>query len=157
MTDNTKAEGQGPATQAVTANEGDVGSVRPLPVCPLCSAQLVTLSDHCQFCSGDLRLLMRVTQMADRYFNLAVVAARERRWWEAAEHLAVTLALREDDVDALMLLGKVRRRGRKGDLAKAAWGEALRHAPDRADIRQTIDWASRASSAHRRKGNRPPQ
>ncbi len=157
MADNATAAGQGPATQAVTTNDGDPCPTRPLPVCPLCSEQLVTLSDRCPFCFGDLRLLMRLVQMADRYFNLAVVAAREKRWWEAAEHLAVTRALREDDVDALMLLGKVRRSGGQHDLANAAWQEALRHAPDRADIRQAIDWASRSMSVHHRKGKRPPR
>lgn len=151
MTDDATADGQGPNPLAATANDGAVARTRPLPVCPLCGKQLVNLGDRCQFCSGDLRLLIRVVQMADQYFNRAVVAARRRRWWEAAENLAVTVALREDDVEALILLGKVRKRGGKDDLAKAAWAEVLRYAPDQCDT--TIDGAGHppASARHKSK------
>jgi len=88
--------------------------------------------------------------MADAYFNLAVAAARKKEWWLAAEHLAVTLALRANDVDALVLLGKVRGYGKEPALAVAAGEEALRLEPDRADAQLVIDRFSRRSRQHKR-------
>jgi cytochrome c-type biogenesis protein CcmH/NrfG len=80
--------------------------------------------------------------MADAYFNLAVAAARKGEWWRAAEHVAVTLALRVDDVDALVLLGKIRSRCKQPALAMAAFQEALRLAPERADAKLILDQMS---------------
>jgi len=98
--------------------------------------------------------LLRVVEMADAYFNRAVLAAREENWWEAAEHLAVTLALRADDIDALVLLGKIRVRQKRRDLAVAAWQEALRLAPHRADAELAIDRVTQRSRGRSRQNNR---
>jgi tetratricopeptide (TPR) repeat protein len=134
-----------PAAQALSAGT----PARPLPACPLCGAQLLVLSEQCQSCGGGLLPLLRVAELADAYFNRAVTAARDKKWWLAAEHLAVTLALRPDDVDALMLLGKIRWRQRMRELAVAALQEALRLAPHRADIKSVIDLVKRKN--HRRR------
>ena len=136
-----------------TADASDAGPpARPLPApaCPLCGVQLVVLSERCQSCGGGLGPLLRVVEMADAYFNLAVAAARKKEWWLAAEHLAVTLALRANDVDALVLLGKVRGYGKEPALAVAAGEEALRLEPDRADAQLVIDRFSRRSRQHKR-------
>ena len=124
----------------LTADAPDTGPPgRPLPACPLCGVQLVVLSERCQSCGGGLVSLLRVIEMADVYFNQAVAAAREKNWWLAAEHLAVTLALRADDVDALVLLGKVRGNGHEPGLAVAACQEALRLEPDHTDAKLVLD------------------
>jgi len=93
--------------------------------------------------------------MADVYFNQAVAAAREKNWWLAAEHLAVTLALRADDVDALVLLGKVRGNGKEPGLAVAACQEALRLEPDRADAKLVLgQFSPRPPKRRARQGKR---
>lgn len=146
-----------PATASrPAADVPDVGApARPLPACPLCGVQLVALSERCQSCGGGLVSLLRVVEMADAYFNQAVVAARKKEWWLAAEHLAVTLALRADDVDALVLLGKVRGHGKQPALAVAACQEALRLAPDRTDAKLVLDRFSRRSRPHKQKRRSP--
>lgn len=146
-----------PTTESRPAVEApDAGApARPLPACPLCGVQLVVLSERCHSCGGGLVSLLRVVEMADAYFNQAVVAAREKNWWLAAEHLAVTLALRADDVDALVLLGKVRGKGEQPRLAVAACQEALRLAPDHADAKLVLDRYSRRSQPHKRRRRSP--
>lgn len=96
--------------------------------------------------------LQNVVEMADDYFNQALAAARNGEWWLAAERLAVTLALRADDVDALVLLGKVRGNGKQRALAVDACQEALRLAPERADAKQILDrFSPRRSHPHKRR------
>jgi tetratricopeptide (TPR) repeat protein len=109
-----------------------------VPSCPFCRAELSALTEQCPSCRGDLGPLLRVTVLADVYFNTAVAAARQSRWPLAAEQLAVTLALRPDDVDAWVLCGKIRfARGQRAG-AVGAWREALSLAPERDDIRATL-------------------
>lgn len=122
---------------------------RPLPACPLCGEQLAILSERCQSCGGGLGPLLSVVEMADAYFNLAVAAARNKQWWRAAEHLAVTLALRADDVEALVLLGKVRGHGKQPALAVDACQQALRLVPDHPDAQQVLNRFSRRSRPHK--------
>lgn len=151
------APGSTPTESTPVPDESSIGApdpgvpARPLPACPLCGVQLVVLSERCDACGGALVSLLRVVEMADAYFNQAVVAAREEQWWLAAEHLAVTLALRADDVDALVLLGKVRGRGKHPALAVAACEEALRLDPGRADAKLVLDRYSRRSRPHKRR------
>jgi hypothetical protein len=147
------AEPTAESMPAADAPDADAPA-RPLPACPLCGAQLVVLSERCPSCGGGLIPLLRIVEMADAYFNLAVAAAREKKWWLAAEHLAVTLALRADDVDALVLLGKVRWCQRQRDLGVAAWQEALRLAPDRANVKLALDWVAPSSRPRRQKSRR---
>ncbi len=146
MTAEPTSESRSPATAS-----GSGAPAHPLPACPLCGAQLVVLFKRCPSCGGGLVPLLRIVEMADAYFNQAVAAAREEKWWLAAEHLAVTLALRADDVDALVLLGKVRGNGEEPGLAVAACEEALRLAPDRADAKLVLDRFSRQSRPHKRR------
>lgn len=128
-----------PTTEVPASTAGDGGMARTLPTCPLCGAQLLLLRERCRSCGGVLLPLLQVQEMADGYFNRAVVAARGESWAEAAEHLAVTLALRDDDVDALVLLGKVRFSQGQHDQAVTAWHKALHLAPDRTDAKLAID------------------
>jgi tetratricopeptide (TPR) repeat protein len=108
-------------------------------VCPLCSVELAGIpTDRCPGCRGDLRPLRRIGELADHHFNAAVQAARARRWGVAAEHLAVTLALAPDDVDALVLLGKVRWHEGQRENSRSAWKEALRLDPNRQDARAGV-------------------
>jgi lipopolysaccharide biosynthesis regulator YciM len=153
-----------PATESRMPMEQATGAAtlgRPLPACPLCGAQLSALFERCPSCGGGLLTLLRVAELADFYFNQAVTAAREEKWWQAGEHLAVTLALRPDDVDALVLLGKIRCQQQirgSGDLAVATWKKALCLAPDRTDIKSAIDSVTRArgkiTRARGKKGKR---
>jgi tetratricopeptide (TPR) repeat protein len=113
-------------------------------VCPLCRAELAGLPDRCPGCGGDLRPLARVGELADCHFTAAVRAVRDRRWGTAAEHLAVTLALAPDDVDALVLLGKVRWREGQRENARAAWADALRLDPNREVARVGVEHADAA-------------
>jgi hypothetical protein len=97
-----------------------------VPACPLCGWQPPSFDDRCARCDGDLRPLRAVAELGDRHFNEAVTLARRRRWREAAEHLAVTLALAPDDVEALVLLGKVRLRQKGGTVGAVAALERAR-------------------------------
>lgn len=107
-------------------------------LCPLCREPSAQLSDSCARCGGDLTPLAILGNLADHHFNRAVAAARTKDWEEAAEHLAVSLALRPDDVEAIVLLGKARfRRNRRSDAA-ALWGEALRLEPGRVDVQALV-------------------
>jgi hypothetical protein len=67
--------------------------------------------------------------------------ARARRWHRAAEHLAVTRALSPNDVDAIVLLAKVRYRQQGGQRAEAGHllQRALELAPDREDVRAALE------------------
>lgn len=150
MTTEPTAEAATPATEPSSTG----APAPPLPACPLCGAQLLVLAKRCQSCDGGLLPLLRVTELADAYFNRAVAAARDKKWWQAAEHLAVTLALREDDVDALVLLGKIRHGQKQRELALAAWQEALRLAPDRADAKLAIERIDQRSRRRSRQDNR---
>ena len=106
--------------------------------CPLCGAAQPVPADSCPDCHGDLRPLLRLADLADWHFNQALAATGGRHWSTAAEHLAVTLALRPDDVDALVLLGKVRLRQRRRLRALDAWHQAATLAPHRPDIPEAI-------------------
>ncbi|MGH3611461.1 MAG: hypothetical protein ACRDRK_02345 [Pseudonocardia sp.] len=147
MTTEPTAEATTPATESPSTGA-------PIPACPLCGAQLLVLAKRCPSCDGGLLPLLRVTELADAYFNRAVAAARNKKWWLAAEHLAVTLALREDDVDALVLLGKIRLRQDQRKLAVATWQEALRLAPGRADAELAIGRITQRSRRRSRQDNR---
>jgi tetratricopeptide (TPR) repeat protein len=120
-----------------------------VPSCPHCSTALAALPDRCSRCAGDLRPLARIVDLADRRFNDGLAAARRRRWREAAEHLAVTLALRPDDAGAWLLLGKVRFRQHDRVAARAAIEQALRIAPDHADALAALQ---RLAAPPRRRG-----
>ncbi|MGH3784984.1 MAG: hypothetical protein ACRDRG_00160 [Pseudonocardiaceae bacterium] len=143
------------AESTIESRQAPDAVARPLPACPLCGVQLMVLSERCRSCGGGLVSLLRVVEMADAYFNQAVAAARERKWWLAAEHLAVTLALRPDDVDALVLHGKVRGQGKQRELAVAACQEALRLAPDRADAKLILGRYSRQPRPRKRRRSSP--
>ena len=125
-------------------------------VCPLCRGRRRTGTDRCTECQGDLRLTLVLSDLANWYFNLAVVAARSRQWRKAAEHLVVTLALAPDDVGALVLLGKVRCRQHRQAQALQLWNRARELAPDRADIAQAIESLTPAATGGRPKP-RPPR
>jgi hypothetical protein len=103
-------------------------------ICPLCEKPAPELTERCAECDGDLRPLLRLADLADWHFNQAVVAAHAKNWTIAADHLAVTLALNSDDVDSLVLLGKVRHHQHQHSLARQAWEQAHHMAPDRPDI-----------------------
>lgn len=103
-------------------------------ICPLCEKPSPEPTERCAACDGDLRPLLRLADLADWHFNQAVVAARAKDWTIAADHLAVTLALNSDDVDGLVLLGKVRYHQQQHRLARQAWEQAHHIAPDRPDI-----------------------
>jgi hypothetical protein len=97
----------------------------PAPVvCPLCGADLRELSELCPTCRGDLRPLRGVANLADHHFNEAVRAARTGRWSVAAEHHTATLAISPRDVDAMVLLGKVRYRQARYAAAAEIWRDA---------------------------------
>jgi tetratricopeptide (TPR) repeat protein len=113
--------------------------------CPLCGRTLTAPAPECPVCRGDLRPLARIAALADEHFNRAVALARRQQWHGAAEHLAVTRALSPHDVDAIVLLAKVRYRQRGGQRAEA--GRLLRRAvelaPDREDVRAALEEAAR--------------
>ncbi|AZM49746.1 hypothetical protein DMB38_31755 [Streptomyces sp. WAC 06738] len=113
--------------------------------CPLCGRALAALVPECPVCRGDLRPLAQVAALADEYFNQAVALARAQRWQSAAEHLAVTRALRPNDVDAIVLLAKIRYRQRGGQRAEATGllRRALELAPDREDVRSALEQSAR--------------
>ncbi len=114
-------------------------------VCPLCSVNLAgNPPDRCPGCRGDLRPLRRVGELADRHFNEAVRAARARHWGVAAERLAVTLALAPEDVDALVLLGKIRWHQGQRENARSVWTDALRLDPSRQDAQAGLAHAEAA-------------
>lgn len=131
----------------------------PAPVCPYCGEDIGSILRWCPHCERDLLPLRRTTEMANRYFNQAVEAARAPDWGLAAENLAVTLALCPDDVDALVLLGKVRRAQGNHAGAVATWEEALRIQPGRPDIEGAIQSMTPGSSAatSRRPQANPPK
>lgn len=113
--------------------------------CPLCGRPLTALARECPVCHGDLRPLAQIAALADEHFNQAVRLARAERWHSAAEHLAVTRALRPNDVDALVLLAKVRHRQRGGQRTEASQllRRALELAPDREDVRSALEDSAR--------------
>lgn len=95
-------------------------------ICPLCDAALDSFVPRCPHCRGDLGGIARVLELGDCYFNRAVLHAREGLWAPAAEHLAVALAVHPEDVEALVLLGKVRYHQHDDAGALAAWRAAAR-------------------------------
>jgi tetratricopeptide (TPR) repeat protein len=103
--------------------------------CPHCLTDTERLAGMCATCGGDLEPFVRLDELADAWFNRALAAGQAEDWSAAAEHLAVNLALRPDDADAWLLLGKVRVRQKRLDLARAACAEAARLAPLRSDVR----------------------
>jgi predicted Zn-dependent protease len=117
---------------SAVAQYGTLGS------CPYCGADLAGLVPSCPQCHGDVRPLVRMVDLANHHFNLAVGDARANRWHSAAEHLAVTLALDPGDIDGLVLLGKVRYHEGRAGPAVQLWREALERAPDREDARRAI-------------------
>ncbi|KMS70333.1 hypothetical protein ACM01_32050 [Streptomyces viridochromogenes] len=113
--------------------------------CPLCGRTLRAPAPECPVCRGDLRPLAQVAALADEHFNKAVVLARAQQWHGAAESLAVTRALSPNDVDAIVLLAKVRYRQRGGRRAEVRQllERALELAPDREDVRSALEETAR--------------
>ncbi|NUR00947.1 MAG: hypothetical protein HOY79_31790 [Streptomyces sp.] len=123
--------------------------------CPLCGRTLTEPAAECPACRGDLRSLAQIAALADEHFNKAVAAARALRWDSAAEHLAVTRALSPGDVDAIVLLAKVRHRQRGGQRAEEVrrlLRRAQELAPDREDVGSALEEAARPR--HRRRQRR---
>ncbi|MGO4425117.1 hypothetical protein AB4Z54_42145, partial [Streptomyces sp. MCAF7] len=112
---------------------------------PLCGRTLTAPTLQCPECRGDLRPLAQIAALADEHFNKAVALARAQQWHSAAEHLAVTRALSPNDVDAIVLLAKVRyrQRGRQRAEARQLMERALELAPDREDVRSAVEEAAR--------------
>jgi tetratricopeptide (TPR) repeat protein len=119
--------------------------------CPLCGRTLTAPASECPVCRGDLRPLAQIAALADEHFNKAVALARAEQWHRAAEHLAVTRALSPNDVDAIVLLAKVRYRQRGGQRAEATQllRRALELAPDREDVRSALEEAARPQRQRR--------
>jgi tetratricopeptide (TPR) repeat protein len=115
-------------------------------ICPLCEKSSPELTERCAACEGDLRPLLRLADLSDWHFNQAVVAARAKNWATAADHLAVTLALNPDDVDGLVLLGKVRYHQQQHQLASQAWKQAHHMAPDRPDVTAALAAVNRGQT-----------
>lgn len=113
--------------------------------CPLCGRTLTTPALQCPVCRGDLRPLAQIAALADEHFNKAVALARAEQWHGAAEHLAVTRALSPGDVDAIVLLAKVRyrQRGSRRAEVRELLERALGLAPDREDVRSALEEAAR--------------
>ncbi|MFE7270060.1 hypothetical protein [Streptomyces sp. NPDC057623] len=113
--------------------------------CPLCGRTLRAPAPECPVCRGDLRPLAQIAALADEHFNKALALARARQWHGAAENLAVTRALSPNDVDAIVLLAKVRHRQRGARRAEARQllERALELAPDRDDVRSALEEAAR--------------
>jgi hypothetical protein len=88
------------------------------PACPRCRRPLEAARDDCPGCGRDVTALRRVSDLADRSFNRGLRAARARDWHEAGEALAVTLALRPDDVEATALAARVARRQGRADRSR---------------------------------------
>ena len=107
-------------------------------VCPSCGSGITVDIDKCRTCDVDLRPLIRVASMADLYYNRAVADARERQWNRAAENLAVALALRPDDVDALVLMGKVRVYQADVDAALEVWERVRNLDPVRNGVEDAV-------------------
>ena len=120
--------------------------------CPLCGRPLAALTARCPMCQGDLGPLAQLAALADEHYNRAVALARDHQWQGAAEQLAVTRALRPNDVEAIVLLAKVRYRqgGRRRAEAARLLRQALDLAPDRADVRAALDEAARPPRPPRR-------
>ena len=126
--------------QAMPGEAGEALEVRsPAPACPYCGEDIARIGRDCPHCERDLRPLRRTAEMADRYFNRAVRAARRSDWSAAGEHLAVTIALVPDDLDALVLLGKVRVRQGDPTAALRLWTGVLDHDPDRSDADAALE------------------
>ena len=125
--------------------------------CPLCGRALTAPAPECPACCGDLRPLAQIAALADEHFNKAVVLARAQQWRSAAEHLAVTRALSPNDVDAIVLLAKVRHRQRGGERTEVGrlLRRALELAPDREDVRVALEQFARPQ--RRRRQGRPRQ
>jgi tetratricopeptide (TPR) repeat protein len=119
--------------------------------CPRCRRR-TALRASCSTCGTDLQPLLRTAALADEYFNRALSQARRLQWQDAAEHLAVVLALRPSDVDALVLLAKVRHRQgrRRAEEAKSLWQRALELDPDRQDARAALELLALAPVPRRR-------
>lgn len=127
--------------------------------CPLCGRTLTAPAPRCSVCRGDLRPLAQIAAVADEHFNKAVALARAEQWNAAAEHLAVTRALSPGDVDAVVLLAKVRHRQRGGRRAEARelLERALELAPDREDVRSALEEAARPPRRQDRPGRQGRQ
>ncbi|MGH3717775.1 MAG: tetratricopeptide repeat protein [Pseudonocardiaceae bacterium] len=100
------------------------------------------MSPWCPGCGGDLRPLVQVVDLANHHFNEALRAARAGDWHRAAEQGTVTLALRPDDADAVVLLAKIARRQGRRDRSQQLWRRALELAPQRPDIQRALEEGS---------------
>lgn len=131
-----------------------------LSTCPLCEGELAQLTPSCPHCDGDLRPLVRVVEAPDHYVNRALAAIRGTPpdWHGAAEHLAVALVLRPDDVEAVALMGKVQVKQGRRAVGVATLEEASRRFPTNAAIRETLAWAVATTGRAKRPSGRanPP-
>lgn len=107
-------------------------------LCPLCQHSVSATTEQCASCGGDLRPLLRAVEVAYKHYNEAVRAARARRWADAMQSLAVTLALVPDDTDALVLLGKVHYWQGRRKQAKDTFQRALLTEPRHALASQAL-------------------
>lgn len=118
--------------------------------CPRCRRHLPSAVPRCPHCATDLRPLVQLAALADRHFNDGVRAALAGRWNRAAEHVAVTLSLQPDDLDAVVLLAKIALRQGRRERSRRLWEQALGLAPHRDDIRAVVAQARRPTHPWRR-------
>ena len=107
--------------------------------CPVCRRSIHYHAVSCSYCEADVRAIGEVSEFPDVCYNAAVAAARDERWEDAVQHLAVALHYRNDDAEALLLLGKVLAKLDRADAARAQLMKANAVAPRDERIKTALE------------------
>jgi len=93
--------------------------------CPVCGYEDYN-GGKCPSCGTNATNLLRLSEIPDAYYNKAVELIKKDHIEEAKEALIATIRLNPDDVDALILLGKVCAEAGDYERAVVYWNKALR-------------------------------
>ena len=93
---------------------------------PGCNTDINYKCKTCPVCGMDLLPLVKLEELPDYYFNLAVEACKQEEWYTAVEALAIVRALNPGDTGAWILAGKVYIRLEQMQKAESCFNKALK-------------------------------
>ncbi|MCC7420697.1 MAG: tetratricopeptide repeat protein [Planctomycetaceae bacterium] len=89
--------------------------------CPKCSQRCSTGAERCPGCNANVRLLARLEELPDAWFNSALAAMRRGDAAKAQSLLNAVVSVRPADPEAWLLLGQAACQRRQWDAAAECW------------------------------------
>lgn len=89
--------------------------------CPKCSQRCSSGAERCAGCNANVRLLARLEELPDAWFNAALAALERGETAKAQRLLSAVVSVRPAEPEAWLLLGEAAFLRRQWDAAAECW------------------------------------